>query len=61
MLTELYRVPTPEWKTMQWLLDSDTYRLANELGIPRRETWYVQDAGDLEQIPTTFPSPLSRP
>ena len=59
MLTKCYRVPTPEWETMQWLWDKrNTYRLANELGIPTPRTWYLQGAGDLEQIPDDFPFAL---
>src|SRR5271170_7563433 len=34
-LSELFRVPTPEWDSGQWAWDKrNTYRLANELGIP---------------------------
>jgi len=46
---------------MQWLLDKrNTYRLANELGIPTPRTWYVQDAGVSSRFRTTSFA-LSRP
>lgn len=48
---EFFRVPTPGWETMQWVWDKrNTYRLANELGIPTPCTWYPRDVRDLEQI-----------
>jgi len=51
LLTEFFRVPTPGWETIQWVWDKrNTYRLANELGIPTPRTWYPRDLKDLEQI-----------
>ena len=51
LLTEFFRVPTPSWDVMQWVWDKrNTYRLANELGIPTPRTWYPRDQEDLEQI-----------
>ena len=50
-LTKFFRVPTPEWKTIQWVWDKrNTYRLASELGIPVPATWYPRSIEDLEQI-----------
>lgn len=50
-LTMFYRVPTPEWDTVQWVWDKRrTYRLAAELGIPTPKTWYPLDDNDLELI-----------
>jgi D-aspartate ligase len=50
-LAEFFRVPTPEWDTIQWTWDKrNTYRLANELGIPTPRTWYPRTLEDLEQI-----------
>jgi len=50
-LTEIFRVPTPEWETTRWAWDKrNTYRLANELGIPTPRTWYPHTVEDLEQI-----------
>src|SRR5689334_7077454 len=35
------RVPTPGWETIKWAWDKrNTYRLAEELGIPAPRTWY---------------------
>ena len=51
MLTEWFRVPTPTWEAMQWVCDKrNTYRLADELGIPTPKTWCPQDEDELEQI-----------
>ncbi len=51
LLTEFFRVPTPDWNTMQWVWDKrNTYRLANSLGIPTPQTWYPRDPEELEQI-----------
>src|SRR5260370_17752553 len=37
MLTEWFRVPTGDWNTIQWVWGKrNTYRLANEIGIPAR-------------------------
>jgi D-aspartate ligase len=34
-LSKIFRVPTPDWKIVQWAWDKrNTYRLARELGIP---------------------------
>jgi D-aspartate ligase len=50
-LTDFFRVPTPQWETIQWVWDKrNTYHLANELGIPTPRTWYPRDAGELEKI-----------
>ena len=58
MLTEWFRVPTPEWETIQWAWDKrNTYRLANELGIPTPKTWYPRDEDELKQI--TIDSPMA--
>jgi D-aspartate ligase len=51
LLTRFFRVPTPDWETMQWVWDKrNTYQLANELGIPTPRTWYPRNLQDLEQI-----------
>jgi D-aspartate ligase len=55
-LTELFRVPTPDWSTVQWAWDKrNTYRLAQDLGIPAPRTWYPSDPGELEQIEAKLP------
>jgi len=37
VLTEQFRVPTPDWDTVRWAWDKrNTYQLAEDLGIPPR-------------------------
>ena len=56
LLTPFFRVPTPDWNTTRWVWDKrNTYRLANELGIPTPRTWYPRDSEDLERICGDFP------
>jgi D-aspartate ligase len=55
-LTDFFRVPTPDWDTIKWAWDKrNTYRLANELGIPTPRTWYPRGLEELEHISTNFP------
>lgn len=55
-LMEEFRVPTPDWSTVQWAWDKrNTYKLAQELGIPAPRTWYPQSLSELEQIEADFP------
>lgn len=50
-LTEFFRVPTPDWNTVQWAWDKrNTYRLAQELDIPAPKTWYPRNLSELDQI-----------
>jgi D-aspartate ligase len=50
-LSKLFRVPTPEWDSVQWAWDKrNTYRLANDLGIPIPETHYPQSIGQLSEL-----------
>jgi predicted ATP-grasp superfamily ATP-dependent carboligase len=51
LLTDFFRVPTPAWESTRWVWDKrNTYRRAQELGIPTPSTWYVNDISDLESI-----------
>jgi D-aspartate ligase len=55
-LAKFFRVPTPEWNTTKWAWDKrNTYRLANELGIPTPRTWYPSEIGELDEIPADPP------
>lgn len=55
-LREWFRVPTPDWSTVQWAWDKrNTYRLAQDLDIPAPRTWYPRDLGELEQIEADLP------
>jgi D-aspartate ligase len=50
-LSKLFRVPTPEWDSVQWAWDKrNTYRLANELGIPIPATHYPQSIDQLSEL-----------
>jgi D-aspartate ligase len=50
-LTDFFRVPTPGWHSIQWAWDKrNTYRLAEQLGIPTPRTWYPRDLDDLKEI-----------
>ncbi len=55
-LSELFRVPTPEWSSVQWAWDKrNTYRLANELGIPIPITHYPQSIDQLSELDRLTP------
>ncbi|MGH9507448.1 MAG: hypothetical protein ACRD13_11035 [Terriglobales bacterium] len=46
-----FRVPTPQWDTVQWLWDKrNTYARAQELGIPTPATWRVREERELDAI-----------
>ena len=50
-LSEMFRVPTPEWSSVQWAWDKrNTYHLANELGIPVPVTHYPQSIEQLSEL-----------
>jgi D-aspartate ligase len=50
-LSEFFRVPTPEWDSVQWAWDKrNTYRLAQELGIPTPETRYIEHIDQLSEL-----------
>jgi D-aspartate ligase len=56
LLAEWFRVSTPAWSTIQWVWDKrNTYRLANELGIPTPRTWYPRTSSELDQIEVEYP------
>jgi D-aspartate ligase len=55
-LAEFFRVPTPDWDSIQWAWDKrNTYRLAEKLGIPAPRTWYPQDVGELDELEAELP------
>lgn len=55
-LEEVFRVPTPEWSTIQWAWDKrQTYRLARELDIPTPRLWSAAGITELRQLDLTFP------
>ena len=51
MLSEWFRVPTPEWESVRWAWDKrNTYQLAKDLGIPTPVTHYPEDAEQLAEL-----------
>jgi predicted ATP-grasp superfamily ATP-dependent carboligase len=55
-LSEVFRVPVPEWNTVRWMHDKrNTYQLANELHLPIPKTWSALTEDALDQIDAPFP------
>jgi predicted ATP-grasp superfamily ATP-dependent carboligase len=55
-LSELFRVPTPEWEITKWAWNKwNTYSLAAKLGIPIPRTWCPRTVEDLDKIDAEFP------
>jgi D-aspartate ligase len=57
-LSEMFRVPTPGWECVKWAWDKrNTYRLAQELGIPIPDTHYpetIDQLADLDNMKSPF-------
>jgi D-aspartate ligase len=50
-LTEHFRVPTPDLDSVRSVWDKrETYRLAEQLGIPIPRTWFPRTEADLDEI-----------
>ena len=50
-LSEVFRVPTPDWEIVKWAWDKrNTYRLAQELDIPMPVTHYPGNIDQLTQL-----------
>jgi D-aspartate ligase len=55
-LSEVFRVPTPEWDTIRWAWDKRlTYQLADELGIATPRTWRARQLAELARLDISFP------
>jgi len=55
-LAEFFRVTTPAWETTRWVWDkNNTYRLAEQLGIPAPRTWTVQSSEELAALYPMLP------
>jgi predicted ATP-grasp superfamily ATP-dependent carboligase len=55
-LAEFFRVPTPPWDVVRWAWDKrNTYRKAEELGIPAPQTFYPRTLEELREIDADFP------
>ena len=56
LLSEQFRVPTPEWNTTAWVWDKrNTYRMASQLDIPTPRTWYASTLEEVEGIQVDGP------
>jgi len=51
-LSEVFRVPTPDWEVVKWAWDKrNTYSLARELDIPTPVThYYLENPDELDQL-----------
>lgn len=50
-LSDLFRVPTPDWEVVKWAWDKrNTYRLAQELGIPTPLTCCLENVDDWSRV-----------
>ncbi len=50
-LGQMFRVPTPDWSSVRWAWDKrNTYKLAQELGIPTPVTYYPRDLKQLFEL-----------
>jgi D-aspartate ligase len=57
-LSQMFRVPTPQWESVQWAWDKrKTYQLACELNIPIPLTCCLADAG--QPLNVKFPPPFA--
>jgi D-aspartate ligase len=55
-LSEFFRVPTPEWKTVKWAWNKkNTYELAEKLNIPCPQTFCPQSENELEALRSKLP------
>jgi D-aspartate ligase len=56
LLAQSFRVPTPGWDTIRHAWDKrETYRLAQQLGIPTPRTWSLREEGELRSIDVRGP------
>jgi D-aspartate ligase len=55
-LAGLYQLVTQEWEIVRWANDKrQTYRMAQEVGIPYPRTWYPLSEEELPEIEAAFP------
>jgi len=55
-LAEFFRVTTAPWKTVRWAWDkTNTYQLAEKLGIPTPRTWIPKSVDDLSALDAHLP------
>ncbi len=62
LLSQSFRVPTPEWSSIQWAWDKrNTYRLGRELGIPTPATYYPETVDQLAELDRLTPPFVIKP
>jgi len=55
-------VPTPEWDSVQWAWDKrNTYRLAEQLGIPTPRSFYPENVDALDELKSIDPPFVIKP
>jgi D-aspartate ligase len=61
-LSEVFRVPTPDWESVKWAWDKrNTYQLAQELGIPTPVTHYPEHVDELALLDSFAPPFVLKP
>jgi D-aspartate ligase len=61
-LSEVFRVPTPDWESVKWAWDKrNTYRLAEKLGIPTPMTYYPEHVDQLTLLDALAPPFVLKP
>ena len=56
-LEELYRIPVPDWEITKAAIDKrQTYRLAEQAGIPFPRTFYPGSVDELKKLDIDFPA-----
>jgi D-aspartate ligase len=61
-LSQVFRVPTPEWESAKWAWDKrNTYRLARELEIPTPITHYPENVDQLAFLDNLTPPVVLKP
>ncbi|MGB6387222.1 MAG: hypothetical protein WBD25_07450 [Terriglobales bacterium] len=57
-LSEIFRVPTPDWEVVKWAWDKrNTYRLARDLDIPTPLAYCLENVDDWSRV--DFPPPFA--
>jgi predicted ATP-grasp superfamily ATP-dependent carboligase len=55
-LSQMFRVPTPDWETVKWAWDKrNTYQLARELDLPIPATHYLENLEQLDRLDGLMP------
>jgi D-aspartate ligase len=61
-LSEVFRVPTPDWETVKWAWDKrNTYRLAGQLSIPTPVTHCPENINQLVELDSFTPPFVIKP